>query len=107
MPPPKKVKDPRNFFQLEESYNQPMFVSILPTSAPKEVLSAPEYGDVVRVITEPVAYEKFLELVSQHQSAMAAMVLGDFFHWTLPRTWSIAVTVTDSKDMILYPLIVS
>jgi hypothetical protein len=44
-----------------------------------------------------VAYEKFLELVSQHQSAMAAMVLGDFFHWTLPRTWSIAVAVTDSN----------
>ena len=47
-------------------------------SHPKEVLSAPEYGDVVRVITEPVAYEKFLELVSQHQSAVVPIVLDNF-----------------------------
>lgn len=31
-----------------------------------------EYADVVRVLTAPVPYEQFLELVSQHQSTLVA-----------------------------------
>ncbi|CAL1138668.1 unnamed protein product [Cladocopium goreaui] len=50
-----------------------------------EVLSAPEYGDVVRVITEPVAYEKFLELVSQHQSALSPPGRG----YDCGRSWQV------------------
>ena len=44
----------------------------------EEILSAPEYADLVKVVTESLSYELFLDLISQHQSVMAQLAAS--FH---------------------------
>ncbi|CAJ1362550.1 unnamed protein product [Effrenium voratum] len=48
-----------------------------------EVLTGSEYASVVRVVSETLPYESFLELVSQHQSALSPPGRG----YDCGRTW--------------------